>query len=63
MYHDCDRSGRRGGAPTGYKSVGDGILYDEAWGKTAELLMVKESEVVKRGIGGGERKTSKVGVK
>ena len=66
MYHDCDRSGRRGGAPTGYKSVGDGIVYDEAWDKTAELLIsdeVQESEVVKRGIGGGERKTSEVGVK
>ena len=37
-----------GSLPTGYKSVGDGIVYDEAWDKTAELLIsdeVKESEV------------------
>ena len=53
-----------GSLPTGYKSVGDGIVYDEAWDETAELLIsdeVKESEVEKSGIGGGKIKSSEVG--
>lgn len=25
--------------PTGYKTVGDGLAYDEAWDKEAELLI------------------------
>ena len=48
------------------KSVGDGIVYDEAWDRTAELLIsdeIKESEVLKSGLGGGERKNSEVGMK
>ena len=48
-----------GGLPTGYRFVGDRIVHDEAWDETAELLIsdeVKESEVEKSEIGGGERK-------
>lgn len=54
-----------GGAPTGYKSVGDGIVYDEAWDETAELLNSdegkKESEVETSGIARGEKKHSELG--
>ncbi len=35
--------------------MGDGIVYDEEWDETAELLIsdeIKESEVDKSGIGG-----------
>ena len=31
-----------GGLPTGYKSVGDGIVHDEEWNETAELLISDE---------------------
>ena len=53
-----------GGLPTSYKSVGDGIVYDEAWDETAELLIsdeVRKSEVEKSGIGGAKIKSSEVG--
>ena len=53
-----------GGLPTGYKSVGDGIVYDQAWDETAELLIsdeVRKSEVEQSGIGGGKIKSSEVG--
>lgn len=44
--------------------MGDGIVYDKAWNKTAELLItdeIKESEVEKSGIGGGKTKSSEIG--
>ena len=53
-----------GGLSTGYKSVGDGIVYDESWDVTAELLIsdeVKKSEVKKSGIGGGKINSSEIG--
>lgn len=38
--------------PTGHKSVGDGIVYNEVWDKTAEVEggKVEESEVEEGGI-------------
>ena len=30
--------------PTGYKSLGNGIVYDEAWDETVELLIIDEAE-------------------
>lgn len=44
-----------GGFPTGFKPVGDGLVYDEAWDGTAELLFsdeAKESKVERSGISG-----------
>ncbi len=52
------------GLPTGYKYLRDGIVYDEAWDETAELLIsdeVRKSEVEKSGIGRGKIKSSEVG--
>ena len=52
------------GLPTGYKSGGDGIVYDEEWDEAAQLLIgdkVKESEVEKSGMSGGKMKSSEVG--
>ena len=46
--------------PTGYKSGGDGIVYDEEWDEAAQLLIgdkVKESEVEKSGMIGGKMKS------
>ena len=53
-----------GSLPTDYKSIGDGIVYDEVWDETAELLIsneVNKSEEEKSGIGGRERTNSEVG--
>lgn len=50
-----------GDLPTGHNSVGDRIVCNEGWDETAELLIsddVKENEVEKSGISGGERKKS-----
>ena len=44
--------------PSSPPRMADGIVYDEAWNETAELLIsdeVKESAVEKSGIGGGEK--------
>ena len=44
-----------GDLPTGHKTVGDWIVYDEAWDETAELFVsneVKEGEVEKSEIHG-----------
>ena len=34
----------KGNLPTGYKSLGNWIVYDEAWDETAELLIIDEVE-------------------
>lgn len=34
----------KGSLPTGYKSLGNGIVYDEAWDETAKLLNIDEVE-------------------
>jgi len=34
----------KGSLPTGYKFLGNGIVYDEAWDETAELLNIDEAE-------------------
>lgn len=36
--------GEKGNLPTGYKSLGNGIVYDEAWDETAKLLNIDEVE-------------------
>ena len=43
--------------PTGYKSVGDGIVYNEEWDETAE---VKKSNREESKIGEGEVDQSEV---
>ena len=53
-----------GDLSTGYKSLGDGIAYDEEWNETAELLIsdeVNESDVENSGMSGGKIKSSEVG--
>ncbi len=53
-----------GDLPTGHKTVGDGIVYDEAWDETAELLVsneVNEGEVEKSGIRGVRVRSSEAG--
>ena len=53
-----------GDLPTGHKPVGDGIVYDEAWDETAELIVsneVKEDEVEKSEIRGVRIRSSEVG--
>ena len=52
------------GLLTDQKSVGDRLVYDEAWDETAELLIideVKECKVGKNEISGGKIKSSEVG--
>ena len=54
----------KGGLPIGYKSLGNGIVYDKAWDETAELLVineVKESSKEKIGISADKIKSSEVG--
>ena len=42
----------KGGLPTWYKSMGDGIVYNEVWDEKAEVKggKVEESEVEESGI-------------
>ena len=42
----------KGDLPTGYKAVGDGIVYNKVWDETAEAKggEVEENEVEKGGI-------------
>ena len=48
--------------PTGYKSIGDGIVYNEEWDETAEVKKSerKESEVEEGGVEEIEMDTGEV---
>ena len=49
--------------PTGYKSTGDGIVYNEEWDETAEVKKSEreESEIEEGGVEESEMDTGEVG--